>query len=129
MWSKIKQIFDVWLNHNYYLGIFEFCNNYWRRGIFMKDLSGIYGCSFPLKYLRSNSYQHNNKWILTTLMSWMKASPNATWTFCVMFCTGLMSLLYPLKRSLTSLSSSREPTPETMKNRKIFHVKTWFTGH
>jgi hypothetical protein len=30
---------------------------------------------------------------LTTLMSWMKASPKATSTFCVMFSTGRMSLL------------------------------------
>lgn len=32
-------------------------------------------------------------WKLTTLMSWMKANPKATSTFCVIFCTGLMSLL------------------------------------
>ena len=34
-----------------------------------------------------------NAMFLTTLMSWMKANPKATSTFCVMFCTGLMSLL------------------------------------
>ena len=31
--------------------------------------------------------------ILTTLISWMKASPKATSTFWVMFSTGLISLL------------------------------------
>lgn len=45
---------------------------------------------------------------LTTLISWTNASPNLTSTFWVMFCTGRMSLLYPLNRSRTSLSSSSE---------------------
>ena len=44
-------------------------------------------------------------------MSWMKARPNATSTFCVMFCTGRMSLLYPRKRSRTKRSSSCEQRP------------------
>ena len=57
--------------------------------------------------------------IRTTLMSWMKANPKATSTFCVMFCTGLMSLLYPLKRSRTSLSSSWEHRPA---NKRWIHI-------
>ena len=41
----------------------------------------------------------------------MKARPNATFTFCVIFCTGRMSLLYPRKRSRTKRSSSCEQRP------------------
>lgn len=42
-------------------------------------------------------------------MSCTKAKPNLTSTFCVIFCTGRMSLLYPLKRSRTRRSSSSLP--------------------
>lgn len=45
-------------------------------------------------------------------MSCTKARPNRTSTFCVMFCTGRMSLLYPLNKSLTNLSSSSLPVTE-----------------
>lgn len=48
---------------------------------------------------------------LTTLISCTKARPNLTCTFSVIFCTGRMSLLYPLNRSRTNLSSSSEHRP------------------
>lgn len=53
---------------------------------------------------------------LTTLISCTKARPNLTCTFSVIFCTGRMSLLYPLNKSRTSLSSSSEhrPTSKTI---------------
>lgn len=63
--------------------------------------------------------------VLTTLMSWTNASPNLTSTFSVMFCTGRISLLYPLKRSLTSRSSSSEHLPGA---RKGGFVRTYAKG-
>lgn len=58
---------------------------------------------------------------LTTFMSWTKARPNLTSTFCVMFCTGRISLLYPRNRSLTRRSSSSEHRPAEKKD--IFYSK------
>lgn len=57
---------------------------------------------------------------LTTFMSWTKARPNLTSTFCVMFCTGRISLLYPRNRSLTRRSSSSEHRPAKKKKKIIF---------
>ena len=59
---------------------------------------------------------------LTTFMSWTKARPNLTSTFCVMFCTGRISLLYPRNRSLTRRSSSSEHRPAE-KKRIFFYSK------
>lgn len=45
------------------------------------------------------------------MISCTKARPNLTCTFSVIFCTGRMSLLYPLNKSRTNLSSSSEHRP------------------
>lgn len=60
----------------------------------------------------TNSREHKTKQEnLTTLISCTKARPNLTCTFSVIFCTGRMSLLYPLNKSRTNLSSSSEHKP------------------
>lgn len=57
-------------------------------------------------------------------MSCTNARPKRTSTFCVMFWTGRMSLLYPRKRSRTNRSSSSEHSTEEIKKIKTLIVSS-----